>query len=158
MAAQIEFYNRNFVEAEKLYEEALILERTGGIDFGGSVRYISALGYIKSRSHRTEEGHTLLEEARALDEKELLLTPDNSRRLYSLAANHAALGDEAEANQSLEQAMGAGWIDYRSMMLDPRFDSIRNAPFFQEKLTRLTSRVEEMRRPEPGRKLVSNLN
>jgi serine/threonine protein kinase/tetratricopeptide (TPR) repeat protein len=158
MAALIEFFSRNFGEAEKLYEQALNLERTGGVDFAGSVRYLSALGYIKNRGHRTEEGRALLEEARLLDEKELLLVPDNLRRLYSLAATHAALGNEAEANRSLEQAMAAGWIDYRSMMIDPRFDSIRNEAAFQEKLTRLTLKVQDMRRLELGRKLASNLN
>jgi serine/threonine protein kinase/tetratricopeptide (TPR) repeat protein len=158
MAALIEFFSRNFVEAEKLYEKGLILERAGGVDFAGSVRYLSALGYMRNSSHRTEEGRALLEEARLIDEKELLLTPDNPRRLYSLAATHAALGNDAEANRSLEQAIAAGWLDYRSMMIDPRFDSIRNDPAFQEKLTRLTLKVQDMRRPELGRKLASNLN
>src|SRR5205823_13377730 len=78
MAALIELFSRNFGEAEKLYEEALNLERTGSVDFVGSVRYLSALGYIKNRWHQTEEGRALLEEARALDEKELLLIPGNS--------------------------------------------------------------------------------
>jgi tetratricopeptide (TPR) repeat protein len=150
MAALIEFYDRNFAEAKKLYEEALILERTGGVDFAGSVRYLSALGFMKNRPLQTEEGRALLEEARALDEKELSFTPDNSRRLYSLAANHAALGNEAEANENLERAIVAGWIDYRSLMLDPRFDSIRNTPSFQEKLARLTAKVQEMRKPKPS--------
>lgn len=158
MAALIEFYNRNFAEAQKLYEEASTLERTGGVDFAGSVRYLSALGFIKNRSHRTEESRALLEEARALDEKDLLLTPDNSRRLYSLSANHATLGNEAEANRILEQAIAAGWIDYRSMMIDPRFDSIRDTPPFQEKVMRLTLKVQEMRSFAFDHKLASNLN
>ena len=157
-AALIEFFGKNFGEAEKLYEQALNLERAGGVDFTGSVRYLSALGYIKNKWHRTEEGGALLEEARALDEKDLLLIPDNPRRLYSLAATQAALGNEVEANRNLEKAIAAGWIDYRSMMIDPRFDSMRNDRVFQEKLTRLTLKVQDMRRPELGRKLASSLN
>jgi serine/threonine protein kinase/Flp pilus assembly protein TadD len=158
MAALIEFFSQNFGEAEKLYEQALNLERTGGVDFAGSVRYLSALGYIKNRSHRPDEGRALLEEARVLDEKELLLVPDNPRLLYSLAATQAALGNEAEAKHSLERAIAEGWIDYHSMMIDPRFDSIRDEPPFQEKLTRLTLKVQDMRRPELGRKLALKLN
>ena len=127
-------------------------------DFAGAVRYLSALGLIKNRSSQAAEGRALLEEARALDEKELSLTPENSRRLYSLAADHAALGNEAEANTSLEQAIMAGWIDHRSMMLDPRFDSIRDTPSFQEKLTRLALKVQEMRTSACDRKLALNLN
>jgi serine/threonine protein kinase/Tfp pilus assembly protein PilF len=158
MAALIEFFGRNFGEAEKLYEQRLKSDRVGGVDFAGSVRYLSALGYLKSRANRTEEGRALLEEARQLDQKELAAVPNNSRRLYSLAATHAALGNEAEAERTLDQAIAAGWIDYRSMMIDPRFDPIRNEAAFQEKLTRLTLRVQDMRRPELNRTLASKLN
>jgi tetratricopeptide (TPR) repeat protein len=158
MAALIELFSRNFGEAEKLYEQELKRERAGGVEFAGSVRYLSALGYIKDRSHRTEEGRALLEEARALDEQALMLAPDNPRALYSLAATQAALGNEAEANRRLDQAIAAGWIDYRSMMIDPRFDSIRDEVVFQEKLTRLTLKVQDMRKPELGRKLASDFN
>jgi tetratricopeptide (TPR) repeat protein len=158
MAALIEFYSRHFAEAEKLYEEALTHERAGGVDFAGSVRYLSALGYIKNSSHRPEEGNALLEEARALDEKELLSAPDNSRRLYSLAANYAAAANDVEANRTLDQAISAGWIDYHAMMIDPRFDLIRDTAAFQEKLTRLTLKVQDMRTRQLGRNLTLNLN
>ena len=98
-----------------------------------------------------EEGKALLEEARWLDEKELLSTPDNLRHLYSLAANYAAQGNSEAAMVCLDKAIAAGWIDYRSMMLDPRFDSIRNNETFKDALSRLISKVQEMRRPRPGR-------
>jgi hypothetical protein len=58
----------------------------------------------------------------------------------------------------LDKAIAAGWIDYRSMMLDPRFDSIRNDETFKDALNRLTSKVQEMRRPRPGRELATNPN
>jgi len=122
------------------------------------VRFLSALGFIEKLSGKNSKGKALLEEARALDEKDLLSTPDNLRRLYSLAADNAALGIREAAITSLDKAITAGWIDYRSMQMDPRFDSIRSTQTFKDILTRLTNKVEEMRRGMAGRKLASNIN
>ena len=152
MAALIEFFSRHFPAAEKLYRQASAIDRTGGVEFVGSVRYLSAIGFIQklSGSH-PQEGNVLLEEAHWLDEKELLSAPGNLRHLYSLAANYAAQGKGEAATVCLDKAIAAGWIDYRSMVLDPRFDSIRNDETFQNALNRLISKVQEMRRPRPGR-------
>jgi serine/threonine protein kinase/Flp pilus assembly protein TadD len=159
MAAVIEFFSRHFAEAEKLYGEASASNRTGGVEFLGSVRILSAIGFIQKISGaHNKEGQALLEEARALDEKELLLAPENPARLYSLAADHAALDNREAAIRALDKAIAAGWIEYRSIELDPRFDSIRDTQTFKDTLTRLTNKVEEMRRTLSGRKLTSNIN
>jgi len=148
MAALIEFFSRHFPAAEKLYREAAAIDRTGGVDFVGSVRYLSALGFIQKLSGvHAKEGKALLEEAHWLDEKEILSAPDNLRHLYSLAANYAAQGNGEAAAVCLDKAIAAGWIDYRSMILDPRFDSIRDDEIFQNALGRIISKVQEMRRP-----------
>jgi serine/threonine protein kinase/Flp pilus assembly protein TadD len=148
MAALIEFFSRHFPEAEKLYREAAAIDRAGGAEFAGSVRYLSAIGFIQILSGvHAKEGKALLEEARWLDEKELLSAPDNLRHLYSLAATYAAQGNGEAAAVCLDKAIAAGWIDYRSMMLDPRFDSIRDDEIFQNALGRLISKVQEMRQP-----------
>ena len=55
---------------------------------------------------------------------------------------------------NLDAAIKAGWVDYRSMMLDPRFDTLRKTPAFQATLKQLTTKVEKMRRQTPGRKLA----
>ncbi len=154
MAAVIEFFDRRFVEAEKLYREVLQSNRTGGVDFVGSVRFLSALGFTLQHSAGKAEGQMLLEEARALDEREVSLAPKNPFRLYSLAASHAALDDAESAIAVLNKAIAVGWIDYRSMELDPRFDSIRHTYTFKDILLRLTTKVEAMRtaaaRPKTG--------
>ena len=159
MAALIEFFSRHFPAAEKLYRKALAVDRSGGVDFAGSVRYLSAIGFIQKLSGaHAKEGNVLLEEAQWLDEKELLSAPGNLRHLYSLAANYAAQGKGEAATVCLDKAIAAGWIDYRSMMLDPRFDSIRNDETFENALNRLISKVQEMRRPRPGRELATHPN
>ena len=150
MAAVIEFFSHHFVEAEPLYREALAMDRAGGVEFLGSVRFLSAIGFMRKTS---AEGKALLEEARALDEKEVALAPESPERLYSLAATCAALDDGDVAIASLNKAVTAGWIDYRSMELDPRFDSIRSTQAFKDLLTRLTDNVRKMRRQQPSRKI-----
>jgi len=157
MAALIEFFSRNFAAAEGLYRKALAANRKGGVDQSGSVRYLSAIGMIEQSSPgRHAIGDALLEEARTLDEQELHFAPDNLRRLYSLAANHAALGQKEEAMRDLNRAIAAGWIDYRALTLDPRFNSICDLDGFKDSLNRLTNKVEEMRRQRPSRELVFN--
>jgi serine/threonine protein kinase/tetratricopeptide (TPR) repeat protein len=158
MAAVIEFFSRHFDAAEKLYREASVSNPEGGVDFLGSVRFSSALGFIRRGSGAAAEGEQLLHEAQALDEKELLLTPDNMRGLYGAAANYAALGDRDKAISALAKAIIAGWIDYRAMQLDPRLDSIRDTQAFKDILTGLTNKVDEMRRTVLGRKLTLDLN
>jgi tetratricopeptide (TPR) repeat protein len=158
MAALIEFFSRNFPAAEKLYREALASNRKGGVDQAGSVRYLSALGMIEQSSEANRSsGSALLEEARTLDDQELRSAPDNLRRLYSLAANYAALGQKEQALLCLERAIAAGWIDYRALMLDPRFDSLRPLDTFKNSLNYLTNKVDKMRRQLPSRELAFNL-
>jgi hypothetical protein len=123
------------------------------------VRFISALGFIQKLSGaHVKEGKALLDEALALDEKDLAAGPENSTRLYSLAADYAALGKDDAAIVTLNRAIAAGWIEYRSMELDPRFDSIRDRQDFKDTLGRLKSKVDEMRRHQTDRKSAFNLN
>jgi len=157
MAALIEFFSRHFDAAEKLYRQTLASNRSGGADFMGSVRFLSALGFIEKLSvPYSKTARAFLEEARALDKKDLEIAPQNSALLYSLAGDEAAIGNSDAAMVSLRQAVETGWIDYRSMELDPRFDSIRNNQGFKEILTRLTNRVHELERQMPSRRLALN--
>jgi tetratricopeptide (TPR) repeat protein len=157
MAALIEFFSRHFEQAEQLYREASASNPTGGIDQAGSVRFLSAIGFIRKYSGHDAEGNQLLEQARALDERELSLAPDNPSLAYSLAADSAALGNPEAAIATLEKAITAGWIDYHSLQLDPRFDSIHDTPPFKDILARLTKRVDEMRRQAARPKTGSQL-
>ena len=54
----------------------------------------------------------------------LAITPDDAESLYRLAAAEAVVGRNEEALRDLRLAAAAGWLDYRSPQLDPRFDSV----------------------------------
>jgi tetratricopeptide (TPR) repeat protein len=151
MCALVEFFSRHFRAAEDFYRQALAQNRTGGVDFPGAVRFVSALGFIRQNSGDQAEGRALLEEARALDEKELSSAPDNPAHLYSLAANEAALGEKQAAVSTLDRAIAAGWIDYHSVQLDPRFDQLRDLPAFEDSFARLVRKLEQMRRDKTSR-------
>ena len=155
-AAMIEFFARDFGAAERLYREAADLNRAGCLDFVGSIRFLSALGFLRKISGQETEGQALMLEARALEQSDLKLAPQNARRLYSHAANEAALGETAAAIALLDRALTAGWIDYQSLTLDPRFDSLRQLGAFQEILHRLNDKVQMMRRSRSARELASN--
>jgi serine/threonine protein kinase/tetratricopeptide (TPR) repeat protein len=156
MSANIEFFSRNFNAAEPLYREALIRHRPGGVDFSGSVRFLSALGFIRGNLGSAKEGRALLEEARELDQSELQLAPENSALLYSLAATNMALGETEKAFEALNRAVEAGWVDYRSMNLDPRFDAVRDTDAFRDVIARLTTKVQAMRENVLQRKRLAN--
>jgi tetratricopeptide (TPR) repeat protein len=143
MAAQIEFFSRNFDRAEKLYSEVMKADHAGGVNYHGSVRFLSAIGFIHTRMS-VADGKPLLHQALTLDEKELQAAPDNPARLYSSAANYAALDERASSLKALESAIQAGWIDYRSMTLDPRFDAVRNTPRFQQVIAHLQQATRDM--------------
>ncbi len=145
MAALIEFYSRRFEAAEVLYRETLSLDRSGGVEFVGSVRFISALGFILINKGDIVNGKGLLNEACLLDEHDLARAPHNPERLYSLSASQAALGNSRSAISGLCAAIDAGWIDYRSTELDPRFDSIRNAVEFRETIAYLKQKIQTMK-------------
>jgi hypothetical protein len=66
--------------------------------------------------------------------------------LYLISAIQSSLGHVDSALVYLQEAVNFGWIDYRSMSLDPRFDSISGDPRFKKVIKATQARVEELRR------------
>ncbi len=149
MAAMIEFFSRDFPAAATLYREALASSRNGGLDFYGSIRFSSALGFLLRQSGDAEGGRALLADAREADERNVTTAPLNPQFCYSLAATQAASGETDSAIASLSRAVAAGWIDYHSLGADPRFDSLRESPQFaelQEKMRQDVGAMQARRR------------
>lgn len=155
LAAQIEFYARRFDAAERLYRALISKERAGELAFSGAIRFLSAVGFMRRASGDDPQGRALLDEARRLDQQGLQVAPDNPPLRYSLAADFAALGETDQAMRELQNAVAAGWIDYRSMSLDPRFESIRETEPFKEIFLHLTDKVKTMDAIAVGRKAVT---
>jgi tetratricopeptide (TPR) repeat protein len=158
MAAQVAFFSRQFADAEKLYQELARKDPNGGGSFYGVLSYQSALGRLRRAANDDENGIRILEEALRTETQTLRSAPEHPEVLYRVAAIESSLGRIEPSLEHLQAAIRAGWIDYRSLDLDPRFDFIRDTEHFKRILNHLTTTVEELRRQQPGRIMPSTQN
>jgi tetratricopeptide (TPR) repeat protein len=145
LAAQIEFFARDFQATQQLYGELAKSNPEGGGSYYGAVSFQSALGRAKQALGDNTGARALLEvclkkEAAALDR-----APANPEAAYRLAAVEASLDMPEAALGHLARATTSGWIDYRSLKLDPRFDSLRGNPAFETIVNDLSAKVADMR-------------
>ena len=149
MAAQVEFFARNFPEAENLYTQLYDRDPEGGGSFYAAASYASMLGRLKMESDPVR-GREILEQARLRDMERVERSAENPTLLYRLAAIEASLGATEAAFRYLAATTSAGWIDFRSAAVDPRFDAISKDPRFDEQLSRMKARVAEQNRTRSG--------
>ena len=154
LAAQVEFFARNFAEAQKLYVALEHKDPAGGGSFYGGISYESALGRLNKNAVK---GVALLSECLAKESNRLESAPDNPDTLYQISAIESSLLHTESAIEHLQAAVAAGWIDYRSLSLDPRFDAIAEDVRFQTILGKLKLHVEELfRATKTGSQTITN--
>ncbi len=144
LAAEIEFFARNFPEAQRLYTVLEQKDPDGGGAFYGGISYKSALGRIALNKNAPDVGSPLLQECLIKELKQLESALDNPDVLYRISAIESSLGRTEPAIGHLQAAVSAGWIDYRSLSLDPRFDAIAEDVRFRTTLGKLKLRVEDL--------------
>jgi tetratricopeptide (TPR) repeat protein len=152
MLAVVKLFARDFFEAEKHYRHLVETDRNGGANFYGSVSNLSALGFLRDRAGDHAAGRLLLTEAIEVDRRALARGPGNRDVLYDLAAIQGASGDREKCFLALDRAVEAGWIDYRSLSMDPRFDFVREDSRFQKTLSGLAAKVARLIRQQPAYK------
>jgi serine/threonine protein kinase/tetratricopeptide (TPR) repeat protein len=145
MLARIEFFARNHRAAEPLYSELVKRNSAGGLASYGGLSYASALGRVRQSLGDEAGGRSVLQECLAR-ELERIPSSLNPIPLYRIAAIEASLGDKEAALKHLRAAAEAGWIDYRSTLIDPRFDAITGDPRFHEIISLLKAQVSGLRR------------
>lgn len=145
IAAQVEFFARNFREAERLYQELAGADSEGGDTFWGAVNYQSAIGRAMQANGDDAAGRAVLERCIDKQTKKLSLAPADPVHLYILAAVESSLRRRERALAHLTAARAAGWTDFRSLKLDPRFDSISADPRFHKLLTEMEAKISELR-------------
>ncbi len=136
MAAQIEFFTRNYPEAERLYRELNARDPSKGANFYGSVTYGSALGRLQQLEGQEVKGLTTLRRVRS-EELSSPTSVHSGAALYRLAAVEYSLGNTAAGRDYLREAALHGWSDFRSPRLDPRFDAAARDPHFDQLLSNL---------------------
>ena len=147
MAALVEFFARNYKQAEQLYRHLAAIDPAGGgrAGFPGAVDYGSALARLSKERGNADRAIALAKERINSEKAHLATTPDDAESLYRLAAAEAVLDRTEEALRDLRLAAAAGWLDYRSPQLDPRFDSVSKTPAFREILSRVTAHQAHLR-------------
>jgi serine/threonine protein kinase/tetratricopeptide (TPR) repeat protein len=147
MAALVEFFARNYPQAEQLYSHLASINPAGGGKGGipGAVDYSSALARLGKERGERKYAMALAEKWIAREKTHLITIPNDAESLYRLAAAEAALGRTEEALRDLRLAAAAGWLDYRSPQLDPRFDSISRTPAFREIVSQITAHQADLR-------------
>jgi tetratricopeptide (TPR) repeat protein len=145
VAAQIEFFTQNWPAAEELYARLFKSDPDGGGSFYGSVTYQSALGRIGQALGLNESATELLQDALKKETATFTRQPSNPDAAYRVAAVEASLNLIEPALRHLHQAIALGWLDYRSLQKDPRFDSIRNHPEFDTLIDGCSAKVAELR-------------
>jgi tetratricopeptide (TPR) repeat protein/TolB-like protein len=144
IAAQIEFFDRRFEAALELYRNLTKMNPNGGGSFWGAMSYCSAGGRAKQALGDTSEAKRLLEECLIKERANAETQPGGPEAVYRLAAVEASLGMTEAALAHLRKAVALGWVDYRSLSLDPRFDHVRG-PEFQTIFNELSAKVADMR-------------
>ncbi len=145
IAAQIELFDRKFDIAEKLYADLFKKDANGGGSFYGAVSYDSALGRAKQALGDDVGAKTLLEHSFDVETAAITLTPANPEALYRLSAVESCLASSEAAVTHLRKAVDSGWIDCRSLAMDPRFDGIRQDPRVQNIIKDLMAKMANMR-------------
>jgi tetratricopeptide (TPR) repeat protein len=145
IAAQIEFFDRRFEAAIELYRNLNRVNPNGGGAFYGAVSYCSAGGRAKQALGEMDEAKRLLDECLIKERANAETQPGSPEAVYRLAAVEASLGMTEASLAHLRKAVALGWVDYRSLRLDPRFDRVRG-PEFQTIIDELSAKVADMRR------------
>jgi tetratricopeptide (TPR) repeat protein len=143
--ALLEFFSRNYAVAEERYEELAKNDADGGGSFYGAVSYRSALGRIKQALGKNDEALRLLQMSLETETSILKRQPGHPEAAYRLAAAEASLDLSEPALEHLAQAISFGWLDYRSLEKDPRFDSLRSSPKYADLVKQLSERVAALR-------------
>ena len=152
-AALVELFARNYGEAEQLYTELESNDPLGGGRdgaYGGAVDFRSAKARIKIEFGDEAGARALLLDVSSTTKQRLVSAPNDAEALYRLSAVEAMLGKSADSLKDLRTAIDAGWIDYRSTRLDPRFDTVSAIPEFQTILSELAAHVARLGRQSPA--------
>jgi tetratricopeptide (TPR) repeat protein len=151
IAAQIEFFDRRFDVAMELYRNLNRLNPNGGGSFYGAMSYCSAAGRAKQALGEMSEAKRLLDDCLVKERANVEAQPESPETVYRLAAVEASLGMTEASLDHLRKAVALGWVDYRSLSLDPRFDHLRG-PQFQSIIDELSARVADLRTKATRRK------
>jgi tetratricopeptide (TPR) repeat protein/tRNA A-37 threonylcarbamoyl transferase component Bud32 len=145
IAAQVEFFARRFHLAADRYGALAKTDMDGGGSFYGAVTYRSALGRALQALGDDQSAAAILKDCFVREKTLVDREPRNPEAAYRLAAIEASLGMSGHAIDHLRRAIDLGWVDYRSLSMDPRFDALQHDLGFDTLVKKLASKMAELR-------------
>lgn len=133
MLAWVELCDGKNADAQTYYEKLRAdhaYQRTW--ELYGAINPSSALAYLAKQGGSPETMRALVEEATKIDLALLNGEQRNPRIVHDLAATYAVAGENERSLRTLQDAVSAGWVEYRSTEIDPRFAEIARTPRFKQ--------------------------
>jgi tetratricopeptide (TPR) repeat protein/tRNA A-37 threonylcarbamoyl transferase component Bud32/TolB-like protein len=161
LEALVEFFSRNYAEAERLYAQLSNDDPIGiGAQHYGAISYASALARLRRERKDVRGATDLINKCISSDLKQLQQSQssDSAEILYRLAADQAVAQNATAVIKYLNESIARGWLDSRSPKLDPRFDVMASNSQFKKILDDLAARVADLRRQSRADKLASTIN
>ena len=104
------------------------------------------LAFILAEDGNTEEANRLFEESLAIGNASIAGDGSYFSRFIDVAAIHAYRGSHDEALQMLRPAFDAGFLTDYALRTDPMFEPLRGDPQFDELLSQMLRRRNELLR------------
>jgi len=134
-------------EAARRHAEAARALAPEGLSLESNVRSVPVtLGFALQRTGEADAAGRLFTTALEQLHDRLRRGADDGYLRVEISAIAAARGESREAARWLEAAFEAGYRYYGEIELDPMFDGVREAPAFEQVMSRMRVDVGEMRR------------
>ena len=138
-AGSAELFCENYEMAKQHYQKAVAVPSP-------SPYSLVPLGYLLRKEGKKEETKKLFDQSLTILHKRLEEGDEDPSVPYLIARIHNIQDDTAAAYKWLQKAIDAGWIWYRYAMNDPLLENLRGEARFQQMMTHLKAKVDEMRR------------
>ncbi|MCG3154650.1 MAG: Serine/threonine-protein kinase PknD [bacterium] len=104
------------------------------------------LAYVYLKTGRENEAGKMFDRFAANCQARIAAGNERGWPRYDLARIHAARHQKAEFYHWLEQAIAAGWLEYRWALIDPLLENVRTEARFQEMMAQVAAKIDQMRR------------
>ncbi len=137
IAGQAELFQGHYPEAKRYYEKLMATDSLNSSD---------EIGYILWKMGKKDEAQMLFALNRHALEKSLREGNEYWGAPFELARINSVEGNKTEAYIQLQNAIDAGWRDYRIGQIDPLLENLRNDDRFKQMMANIKNQIDQMRK------------